>query len=87
MYANGLGATNPAVPNGQLVTAPIPLAATPVVTFNGVAAQVVYAGLAASGLYQLNVIVPSGLPNGDAAMEVQTSTAMSPAGAFITVQN
>jgi uncharacterized protein (TIGR03118 family) len=87
LYANGLGGTNPPVSNGQIVTAPLALAATPRVTFNDIPADVQYAGLTASGLYQLNVTVPNGLPDGDASVIVQVNAMMSPAGAFITVQH
>ena len=87
LYANGLGVTLPAVANGALVTTAIPLAATPTVTVGGMTATVSYAGLSASGLYQINVVVPAGLSDGDAAVVVQVSGASSPSGALITVQN
>lgn len=87
LYGNGFGATTPAVTNGQIVTAPLSLATTPVVTFNNVPAKVTYAGLAASGLYQINVQIPSPLPDGDAAVVAQVGGVSSPAGALITIKN
>lgn len=73
IYAIGLGATNPAVPDGAASPAS-PLAATdlPTVTFGGgfastpVQAQVLFSGLSPGyvGLYQINVIVPQGTPIG-----------------------
>jgi uncharacterized protein (TIGR03437 family) len=87
LYGNGFGPTTPAVAAGQLVSAAMPLAATPTVTFNNVPAKVVFAGLTASGLYQLNVTVPDGVPDGDAAVVASTGGASSPAGALITIKN
>lgn len=87
LYANGLGATNPPATNGQIITVAAPLVATPVVTFNNMPAQVAFAGLSASGLYQINVQVPTGLPDGDASVVVQVTGAMSPDGALITIHN
>jgi len=83
LYANNLGLTLLPIPNGQLVTTPLPLAVTPVVTFGGVKAQVTFAGLVGPGLYQINVIVPSGIPGTagttvDTPVVVQTSTGQSP---------
>ena len=71
LYANGFGLTNPAAPNGELLTTSLPLVTTPTVTIGGVQAQVVFAGMSAPGLFQLNVIVPSGLPAGDAVVVAQ----------------
>jgi uncharacterized protein (TIGR03437 family) len=87
LYGNGFGATTPAAPNGQIVTAAAPLVATPVVTFNGIPGKVVFAGLTATGLYQINVIVPTGLPDGDATVVADTGTATTPTGALITIKN
>jgi uncharacterized protein (TIGR03118 family) len=67
LYGNGFGVTNPPVTKGQLVTKAAPLATTPTVTIGGHAAEVQFAGLSATGLYQFNVVVPSGLTPGTAA--------------------
>lgn len=64
LFATGLGVTNPAAPNGQLFGAAIPLAATPTVTIGTQTAQVSYAGLIGPGLYQINVVMPSGTSAG-----------------------
>ncbi len=69
IYAIGLGPTTPSVETGQ--AAPLArLTATSTVNFGGSIGGVVvipdYAGLAPSysGLYQINVVVPPGLPKG-----------------------
>lgn len=86
LYGNGFGVTNPPVPNGQLITAALPLATTPTITIGGIPVPaVVFAGLSEAGLYQFNVVVPAGLPAGDAAVSAQVGNAQSQAGAFISV--
>lgn len=87
LYANGLGATTPAVVDGQVVTTSAPLAATPTVKFGGVPATVAFAGLSATGLYQVNVVVPNGFPDGDVPVTIETGGGISPAGALITIKN
>jgi uncharacterized protein (TIGR03437 family) len=67
IYGTGLGATNPAVPAGT--PAPLPPArtiTTPQVRIGSRPATVVFSGLTPgmAGVYQVNAIVPSGLPAG-----------------------
>jgi uncharacterized protein (TIGR03118 family) len=87
LYGTGFGATDPAVTNGQIVTTAAPLVTKPTVMFNGIQANVVFAGLTATGLYQFNVVVPTGLPDGDATVVAQTATGSTPTGALITIKN
>jgi uncharacterized protein (TIGR03118 family) len=86
LYANGLGATTPAIAGGEVITAPIPLAAMPVLLVNNVPANVVYAGLSAAGLYQVNAVLPDNLPDGDMPVSLQVDGVTSPAGALITIK-
>jgi uncharacterized protein (TIGR03118 family) len=67
LYGTGFGPTNPPVPKGQLITTAAPLATTPAVTIGGLAAQVQFAGVSEAGLYQFNVVVPTGLTPGTTA--------------------
>ncbi len=87
MYGTGFGTTNPAVADGQVLAGVSPLVTPPAITFNGVSANVVFAGLTATGLYQLNVTVPAGLPDGDAAVVASLGAFTTPAGALITIKN
>jgi uncharacterized protein (TIGR03437 family) len=87
LYGTGFGATTPAVVDGQLLATASPLVVPPAVTFNGASAKVVFAGLVGTGLYQINVIVPSGLPDGDAAVVATLGAFNTPAGALITIKN
>ena len=63
LYATGLGATNPAYPEGLLLQQPLPITA-PVVTLGGRLAKVLYSGLISPGLYQINIEVPE-IPTGE----------------------
>jgi len=87
LYATGLGATTPAAVNGQVQSAGATLVATPSVTIGGVAAKVVYAGVAGTGLFQINVIVPNPMPDGDAAIVCTAGSGSTPAGALLAVKN
>jgi uncharacterized protein (TIGR03118 family) len=87
LYGNGFGATNPAAVNGQIQAAAAPSVVTPTVTIGGSNAKVVFAGLTATGLYQLNVTVPTGLPDGDAAVVATINGLSSPTGAAIAIKN
>jgi len=87
LYANGFGATTTPVPNGSVITTPITLASTPTVTIGGTSAMVAFAGLTEAGVYQINVVVPTGLPSGDNAIVAQLSGgASTQANVFVSVQ-
>jgi uncharacterized protein (TIGR03437 family) len=84
LWVNGLGATTPQYPDGQIITQPEPVASAVQVTIGGVAATVQYAGLSATGEYQVNVTVPN-LPLGDAALVISTAGVQSAAQVFIPI--
>jgi len=88
LYANGFGATAQPIPNGSLITTPLILVANPTVTIGGMSAMVAFAGLTEAGVYQLNVVVPSGLPSGDNAIVAQLAGAggATQSNVFISVQ-
>jgi uncharacterized protein (TIGR03437 family) len=74
IFATGLGLVSNA-PNDDAAAPTNPLAMdqiTPVVTIGGVNAKVLFAGLAPtfSGLNQIDVVVPAGLPSGPATLTV-----------------
>lgn len=69
IYATGMGATNPAVPDGAPPpdSAPVRTRDAVTATVGGISAPVDFAGLAPGfvGLYQMNARVPSGVAPGD----------------------
>jgi uncharacterized protein (TIGR03437 family) len=76
-YGTGFGTTTPPVADGVLVTSALPLAVLPSVTVGGLTAQVTFAGISATGLYQLNVVVPD-QPTGDVPVVAQVAGVSTP---------
>jgi uncharacterized protein (TIGR03118 family) len=85
-YATGLGNTTPGVGNGVIVSTAAPTAALPTVLINGTQAQVTFAGLVATGLYQINAVVPANAPSGDNTLTVSIGGFTSPGGVLVAVQ-
>lgn len=90
-YATGFGATDPAVPIGELapgagrVRAPVRVR---IGTVELDAADVLYAGVAPfnAGLYQLSIRLPESTPNGDLPVVVTIGGVSSPAGSVVAVE-
>ncbi len=87
LFGVGFGATSPSVAPGSLATGAANTVGTPVVTIGGVTANVLYAGLAPgyAGLYQVNVVVPMGVQNGDQAVAIKVNGGTSPTGPYIAI--
>jgi uncharacterized protein (TIGR03437 family) len=86
LYGTGFGPTTPASPTAQLVTTPAELANQVQISIGGVNASVSYAGLAEAGLYQFNVAVPAGLPNGSTSVAASIGGVQTQSGVSISVQ-
>ena len=68
-FCAGLGAVSPSVPSGSAGGAPVPTTTNNVqLKIGGQSAPISFAGLAPGfvGLYQVNSVVPNGVPTGDA---------------------
>jgi uncharacterized protein (TIGR03437 family) len=87
IFGVGFGATNPSVAPGILATAAATTVGAPIVTVGGVTAKVLYAGLAPgyAGLYQVNLVVPVGVQNGNQPVAIQVNGASSPTGGFLAI--
>jgi len=85
IFGTGFGPTNPAITNGAIVAAPQAVMTAPTVTIGGVTATVVYAGLVSAGVYQLNVVVPSGAAAGNAPIVATVGGVSSSATAIVTL--
>jgi len=85
LYGTGFGPTNPATPNGMVITTPLPLATMPTVMIGGATASVTSANLQMAGTYQIAVVVPSSAKAGDVSVTATAGGVTSPAG-LIPVQ-
>jgi len=86
IYSDGFGATNAPVQSGSVMQSGV-LTPAPVVTIGAVVATVQFAGLVGPGEFQLNVVVPAGLGNGDQAITATLNGVSTQAGTLLTVHN
>jgi uncharacterized protein (TIGR03437 family) len=87
LYANGFGPTTVPITNGS-VTQSGTLSPLPTIQIGGVAATVIYAGLAGfPGEFQFNVVVPASLANADQPISATYNGNPTQAGVFITIHN
>jgi uncharacterized protein (TIGR03437 family) len=86
MFGTGFGSAGAAV-NGKTLAAPVSLASPVTVTIGGKAAVVAYAGMTSPGLNQVNVTIPEGLPDGDAAVVATVDGIATPVNVFVTIKN
>jgi uncharacterized protein (TIGR03437 family) len=84
IYGTGFGATTPAMPTAQLVSQAAPTTLPVTMTIGGVAAEVQWAGLVSSGLYQLNAKIPT-LAAGDQPVQTTISGFQSPATVMLAI--
>jgi uncharacterized protein (TIGR03437 family) len=89
LFATGFGQTNPPGQDGLPNAIPLPLPVLPVtVAIGGKTATIQYVGGApglVSGVMQVNVVVPSGLPVGSAPVQLQVGGIAAPSGVTIAV--
>ena len=62
------------------------LPSLPSIQVGGIAATVTFAGVISPGLYQLNVVIPGTLADGDAALSASYGGASAPVGGLIAVK-
>jgi uncharacterized protein (TIGR03118 family) len=87
LFGTGFGITTPAAVSGAVVSAAAPLQLTPAILFDNVPGKVVFAALIATGVYQINVVVPSGLPDGNVPVVASTGGYSSPALVLTAIKN
>lgn len=86
LFGTGFGPTTPDSPTGQIVSAAAPLANSVSVSIGGVSVTPSFAGLVESGLYQFNVMVPSSLAAGNAAVTASIGGVQTQSGVVLPVQ-
>jgi uncharacterized protein (TIGR03437 family) len=87
MFGTGFGATNPAPVSGGVVSTAANLLIKPAILFNNIPGRVDFAGLIATGVFQFNVVVPTGLPDGDIPVVASTGGYSSPPLVLTTIKN
>jgi uncharacterized protein (TIGR03437 family) len=87
LWANGFGLTNPAAVNGQVQAGAAPMVQMPTIQFSSLNGTVQFAGLTSqsTGLYQINVTIPSGVADGEVVVVATTAGVTAP-NAVITVK-
>ena len=88
LWGTGFGPTTPGVAAGMLFSGAAPLAAADqlVVATGNVPANVMFAGLSAAGLYQLNVTVPE-VADGDQPLAAQVNGPATQQPVYLTIQH
>ena len=86
LFATGLGQTNPPYPVGQVLTAayPVPDLSQASVLIGGKVATVLFAGMTYPGLFQINIQVPNGIPDGDQPVVLGVGGQLSQLTAYLT---
>jgi uncharacterized protein (TIGR03118 family) len=87
MFGTGFGVTTPAAVSGKIITTAAPLLLTPAILFDNIPGKVAFAGLIATGVYQFNVVVPTGLPDGDTPLVASTGGFSSPGLVLTSIKN
>jgi uncharacterized protein (TIGR03437 family) len=83
LYGTGFGPTKTSVDFGTAFSGAYELTNPVSVTIGGIQAQVLFAGLVGPGLYQINVIVPVGLADGDNPVVASVSGLSTQAAALL----
>jgi len=86
LYANGFGATSTPIVSGSPSQGGT-LSPLPVVTIGGMPATVKFAGLIYPGEFQMNVVVPNSLPDGDQTLTATYNGSTTQSGLLIDIQH
>jgi uncharacterized protein (TIGR03437 family) len=86
LFAVGLGPTNPALLAGQVFSGTASTTNSVMLRINNVSVTPAFAGLSGAGLYQLILVVPSGIGTGDVSLQVTVGGVQTPSGVVISLQ-
>lgn len=85
LWGTGFGPTSPSIEPGEVVNTGAPLLHPVTLRIGQHAAQVVYAGLTAAGLYQINAVIPD-LDSGDYPVIAEVAGVRSSAAARLRIR-
>jgi uncharacterized protein (TIGR03437 family) len=86
LFGTGFGPTKPAVLAGQAFSGAAPTTNPVTLHINNVSMAPAFAGLSSAGLYQFNLIVPSGVSTGDVSLQAAVAGVATPSGVVISLQ-
>jgi len=86
LYGVGFGSTNPVVLAGKVFSGAAATTGSMQLTIGGVPVTPTFSGLVAAGLYQINLVIPSGLKSGDQPVSVTIGGQQTPSGIYVAVQ-
>jgi len=86
LFAVGFGPTTPAVLAGAPFTGAAPTNNKVSLYVNNVAVKTIFVGLSSAGLYQINLIVPYGLGQGDVPIQASVAGIQTQAGVLFSLQ-
>ena len=69
LFGVGFGPTTPAVPSGKVFSGAAPITEPFTLYINNTVVTPLFVGLSSAGLYQVNLIVPPGLGQGDVPIQ------------------
>jgi len=87
LFGVGFGPTNPFVPSGKVFSGAAPITDNLTLTINNSAVTPSFAGLSSEGLYQINVVVPSGLGSGNVPIVATVNGVQTQPGILFALQN
>ena len=87
LFGVGFGPTIPAVPAGKAFTGAAPINYTLSLYVNNVPVKPKFVGLSSAGLYQINLIVPSGLGDGDVPIQAIVGGMQTQPGVLLSLDN
>ena len=86
LFGTGFGPTNPSEPAGVVFSGAAATTNPVTLRINSMTLTPAFAGLSGSGVYQLNLTVPSGLGTGDVPLQAAVGGVQTPAGVVISLQ-
>jgi uncharacterized protein (TIGR03437 family) len=86
LFGVGFGPTNPTVQAGKAYAGAAATTNPVVLSINNVPVTPTFAGMVSAGLYQINLVVPSGLGSGDLALQGTVAGSRTPSGVVIALQ-
>ncbi len=87
LFAVGFGPTHPFVPAGQVFSGAAPITGGLTLTINNLVVKPSFAGLSSAGLYQINLVVPSGLGSGNVSIVATVNGVQTQPGILFALQN